>query len=204
MKKGEIMAANIKKMIDNLQQFYHFQNKVLIAVGAGGGQFIDFWKRSSRVVAVDQDQYALQQLENALAEQELLDRVQLIQDDFYDVETSGDVVLFDFCLHEMKNAASAIEHARSLAPEVVIFDHWPDSEWAYMVAEEEKVKSSTAAVMAVHVRRYRVYHDEQHFNNYSELYNKVSSQGTIAIDRIRRFEGMENIIIPMSYAILLL
>ena len=58
--------------------------------------------------------------------------------------------------------------------------------------------------MAAHVRRYSVYHDEQHFNNYSELYNKVSSQGAIAIERIRRFEGMENIIIPMSYGILLL
>lgn len=198
------MAADIKTMIDKLQHFYHFNDMVLIVVGAGGGQFIDFYKQSSRVVAVDQDQYALQQLEKALAEQKLSDRVQLIHGDFYNIETRGDVVLFDFCLHEMKDAALAIEHARSLAPDVVIFDHWPDSEWAYMVAEEEKVKLSTAAAMAAGTRRYQVYPGEQHFNNYSELYDKVSSQGTIAIERIRQFQGKENIIIPMSYGILLL
>ena len=51
----------------------------------------------------------------------------------------GDVVMFEFCLHEMKDPVAAINHALTMAPTVLITDHWSGSEWAYVVDEEEKV-----------------------------------------------------------------
>ena len=104
----------------------------------------------------------------------------------------------------MPDPAKALERARSLAPEVVVYDHAPGSEWAYYTVEEDKVLRSTEAMEACGIRRRAVFHGEQRFRDYAELRDKVASQGPTAIERIAPFRDLRDIVIPMDYLAALL
>ncbi len=190
------MATDIKKIIENLLAFYDFTNQTIVSVGAGGGQFIEYGHRSKHVFAIDSDREALVRLKNNLKKLELTD--------FHGVDTKGDVVLFEFCLHEMNEPEEAVRHALMLAPTTLIADHALDSEWAYIVDETEKVAASWDAVARFNVKR-RVQHDTvQLFHDYDELFQKVRIQGERSIDRISRYKGQTDFSIPMSYSFALI
>ncbi|MCX6272286.1 MAG: class I SAM-dependent methyltransferase [Bacteroidetes bacterium] len=140
------MAADIIKIIENLFEFYDFTDQRIISVGAGGGQFIEYGRASKHVIAIDSDKEALRRLENILLKSQLSDKFTLINSDFSLVNMFGDVVMFEFCLHEMKDPEAAIHHALTMAPNILINDHWPGSSWAYIVDEEDKVVNSWKAV----------------------------------------------------------
>ncbi len=198
------MATDVKKIIDNLLKFYDFDNQIIISIGAGGGQFIEYGPNSRQVIAIDNDDEALKKLANTLLNLQYKDKFTLINSDFYEVNKKGDVVLFEFCLHEMKNAETAINHALMMAPNILIADHWPYSEWAYIVDEQEKVINSWEALKKFKFKKVQQYDTVQFFSDYEELFLKVKVQGENSIKRIARYKDKNNFTIPMSYGFALI
>ncbi len=198
------MAADIKAIIANLLSFYNFYNKIIISVGAGGGQFIEYARFAQKVYAVDNDIDALVRLNDNLIKTCLADKFTLIHNEFEQVNLVGDVVLFEFCLHEMEDAEASINQALTMAPVVVICDHSPNSEWAFCVGEEQKVANSWNAVEKFNLKRHQEYDSFQRFADYGELYQKVKGQGDEVIKRISKFANQTCFEIPMSYGFVLI
>lgn len=128
------MATDNKRIVKNLSEFYDFNNQTIIIVGAGGGQFIAYGYMSKKVYAIDNNEPSLYKLKNKLLQTKISDKFTLIYSDFCHTNLIGEVVFFEFCLHEMKDPVTALKHAQTMAPNILIADHWPGSEWAYMVA----------------------------------------------------------------------
>ncbi len=187
------MAADYQKLSEHLTSFYDFTGKTVLYVGAGSRQLLDPAVATGRVIAIDRNADSLAGL-----------KIQAVAADFEEVRISGDVVYFEFCLHEMVDPLRALRHARTLAPDTVVFDHSPGSQWTFCCAEEQQVGRSGAAMVEFGIRRRVTLQDEQRFNDHSELLAKVGAQGTVAIERARRFEGATSIEIPMSCELVLL
>ncbi|MDD8013676.1 MAG: class I SAM-dependent methyltransferase [Acidobacteriota bacterium] len=198
------MATDIKKIIGNLLAFYDFPNKTVISVGAGGGQMVEYGRPARRVFAVDNSREALAALQQRLAGSGLEKKFSLVHCDFSSCDLNADVLAFEFCLHEMPDPAAAIAHARKLAGDILVLDHWPGSEWAFCVSEEEKVARSWEALNSIQPRKTVMYETVQFFKDYEELYRKVLPMGDVSIGRIRPFIGRTDFTIPMSYGFALL
>jgi hypothetical protein len=198
------MATDIEKIINNLLEFYDFNNQTIITVGAGGGQLIEYGRISKNVVAIDHDTEALNKLKDNLLKSGLYDKFKLIHSDFYLYNFRGDVVMFEFCLHEMKDPETAIKHALTMAPDILILDHWPGSEWAFIVGEEEKIVKSWTALQLFQVKKVQKFETVQFFNDYEEIYQKVKVQGETSINRINDFKDKKKFTIPMSYGFALI
>lgn len=202
--KGAVLAVNYTKLSRDLQRFYDFTDKTVLFVGAGGRQLFDPATRTRKLIAIDQDIEALRELKANIATQRLQDSVAVIASRFLDVASSGDVVYFEFCLHEMMDPYGALGHARSLAPDIVVFDHSPGSEWSFYTAEEDKVRCSTEAMQRFGIRLSKTFRTEQRFSDHPELHAKLAGQGVVATERARRFIGATDIVIPMNYQLVLL
>lgn len=198
------MATDYAQLTRNLLHFYDFTNKVVLFVGAGGKQLLDPSAGTKKLIAIDQDVEALRELAANVAAKGIQDSVEVVGSRFEDVAQPGDLVYFEFCLHEMSDPLQALIHARKLAPDIVVFDHSPGSEWIFYGAEEDKVPRSAQAMEHFGVRRCERFHTEQRFADYAELLAKVSPQGPTAVERIQRFAGATNISIPMAYELNLL
>ncbi len=197
------MATYLKQMINNLLDFYDFNNKKVISIGAGG-QFYEYAQKAREVIAVDNEQTGLDYLEVCLQRKKLLYKFTLIHSDFYNFKDVGDVLMFDFCLHEILNPEKAILHAQSMTPDVLINDHWPDSEWAYITDEDTKVRKSWNAIQKFDPQRVKRFDTVQYFKNYDELYEKVKVQGNRTIKRIQKYKSIKDFFIPMSYGLVLI
>lgn len=197
------MATDIEAILSNINSFYDFQDKQVIHVGAGGGQLIGYASNTRSVIAVDFERTGITQLEAAIEAAGLNDRFSVVEADFLTVSARADLVFFEFCLHEMDDAAAALLHAHSLAPEVVVLDHVPDSQWAWHTCEEEKAARSWAAVRRCRVVREKSFHATQHFQDHAELLAKVEVLGEQAIDRSKPMVGQKGIKIEMGYAMVL-
>lgn len=198
------MATDYAKLTENLCRFYDFTDKVVLFIGAGGRQLLDRAAKTKKLIAIDRDVEALRELQAKVMTQGLRDSVEVVGASFEEVTAHGDTVYFEFCLHEMDDPEKALLHAKSLAPDIVVYDHSPGSEWIYYGAEEDKVSLSFAAMERFGIRRRQTFHAEQWFGNHSELLAKVSPQGPLAIARAQRFAGTANIVIPMNYELNLL
>jgi len=53
------MATDVELVLENLVRFYPFDGKVMISVGAGGGQLAGCGRAARKVIAVDSDAAAL-------------------------------------------------------------------------------------------------------------------------------------------------
>jgi SAM-dependent methyltransferase len=188
----------------NLRRFYDFSGKIVLVVGAGGGQLLHHDSKAKKLIAIDRDSEALGELEARIDANGARDSMELVCASFEDVRLSGDVVYFEFCLHEISDPHHALTHARTLAPDIIVFDHLPASPWAFHAAEEDKVGRSTEAMERFGVRQRQSFSTEQRFSHYDELLAKVRVQGPVAIERAQRFIGVTNIVIPMSYGLALL
>ena len=197
------MAVDRQQLMKDLRSFYDFTNKTVLFVGAGNGRLLDPTVQTRKLIAIDKDRETLK-LKVDIAAQNTLDSIELKVSSFEAVELSGDVVYFEFCLHEMTDPYGTLVHARYLAPEIVVFDHLPDSEWSFYAAEEERVRRSTEAMERFGVRRCDMFHIEQRFSDHPELHAKLMGQGTVAIERAQHFLGATGIVIPMSYQLALL
>ena len=198
------MATDYAKLTENLCRFYDFRDKVVLFIGAAGRQLLDPATRTRKLIAIDRDVEALRELKANIIAQGLQDSVEVVGASFEEVTSHGDAVYFEFCLHEMDDPEKALMHAKSLAPDIVVYDHSPGSEWIYYGAEENKVSRSSAAMERFGIRRHQTFHAEQRFGNHAELLAKVSPQGPVAIERAQRFAGAVNIVIPMKYELNLL
>lgn len=198
------MAADYRELTENLRRFYDFTGKIVLFVGAGGRQLLHPGFRTKKLIAIDQDVEALRELNTNIATKGTQHSVDVVGANFEDVTLPGDVVYFEFCLHEMVDPQKALTHARTLAPEIVVFDHLPGSDWAFYAAEEDKVRRSAEAMECAGVRRRQTFRTEQRFRDRAELLAKVTVQGAMATQRVQRFAGATNIVIPMSYELALL
>jgi len=122
------LATDYAKLSENLSRFYDFTGKVVLFVGAGGRQLLDPAAPVRKLIAIDKDVEALRELEEYLVAKGLQDSVEVIGASFEEVAVHGDVVYFEFCLHEMADPEKALMHAKSLAPDIVVYDHSPGSE----------------------------------------------------------------------------
>ncbi len=198
------MPADYRKMVADLLAFCELKGKTVLAVGAGGGHLVEYGRTARKVLALDSDPQALEKLRESLRAAGLGDRFELVLGDFFGTSLEADVVLFEFCLHEMPDPGAAVEHARALAPDVVVFDHSPGSEWSTVAAEELRVAASWAALGRFPVKKARTYETVQAFANYDQLYEKVKSQGPASLARIEAYKGRTDIRIPMTYGLALI
>lgn len=198
------MATHIDAIAGNLMSFYDMSRKSVLHVGAGGGQLIGYALHARSVVGVDPDPDAVSRLEAAIRKLGLEDRFSVLQANFTSVATSADVVFFEFCLHEMDDRAGALLHARSLAPDILVLDHLPESPWAWYACEEEKAARGWAAVRRFGILREASFRTAIRFEAYSQLHSKFSPLGEQAMARIAEFSRRGDITIEMDYAIALL
>ena len=195
------MATDVRVIVANLLGFYDFGGKVMLSVGAGGGQLAEYGYAARRVIAVDPDPQALAKLAQRVTALGLDSRFELVERDFLAVSRAVDVVLFEFCLHELTEPEAALRHAAQLAPDVIVLDHAPGSPWAHCVDETEKVQRSWGVIDRWGTRAERRYEAVQSFATHGELVERVRSQGDEAIRRVSVFRSRSRIEIPMSYAL---
>lgn len=198
------MATDTRQITSSLAAFYDFADRTVVDVGAGGGQLVEYARPARAVIAVDRDGAALARLAARLAECGLAGKFTLVESDVADVAAKGDVVLFEFCLHEMPDPERALAHARTLAPDVVVIDHAPGSPWSWLAAEGDQVDAAWKAVERHVLRRQRLVVAWQHFRDYDELAAKMAGQGPESLRRMRSHRGQANIAIPMPYRLALL
>ena len=198
------MATDIAAVLTNLVEFYDFRHKTTVHVGAGGGQFIGYAAQARHVVAVDPDAEALLHLQMAIGVLRLDGRFTVRHQPFESVVGRGDVVFFEFCLHEMADPEAALRHARRLAPETLVIDHAPGSRWAWCTAETDKVARSWAAVEGAGIRREQQFLGYQHFADGEVLLHRVESLGEPAVSRALARAGHSSVEIEMTYRIALL
>jgi predicted RNA methylase len=203
-RKGPSMATDLRELTENLIRFYDFTGKTVLYVGAGGRQLLNPSVGTKKLIAVDQDVESLKELKANIAASAWEKSVEVVASSFEDVTSSGDVVYFEFCLHEMKDPRKSLSHARTLAPDIVVYDHSPDSKWIFYGAEEDKVRSSADVMERFGIRRRKPFHTEQRFQDYAELLARLAGQGEVAIQRVQHFAGATNIAIPMDYEVVLL
>ena len=183
---------------NNLLDFYDFNNKIILAVGAGGGQIIEYGFKARKIIAIDNNEEAINKLHNKLLQTGLSDKYSIIHSDFLQTTLTGDLVFFEFCLHEMIDPRIAIEHAFKLAPEILIADHCPGSEWAFITDEDKKISRSWNELGLYNIKTIRRYNTFQFFTDYDELLQKVKGQGMNSINRIKRYKNKKNISISMQ------
>ncbi|MGA3054365.1 MAG: methyltransferase domain-containing protein [Candidatus Korobacteraceae bacterium] len=198
------MAVDLQELTANLVRFYDFTGKTVLFVGAGGRQLLDPSAGTRKLIAIDQDAGSLQELKANIVARGWQNSMEVVAANFADVSLSGDVVYFEFCLHEMDDPQKALSHARTLASDIVVYDHSPDSEWIFYGAEEDKVAHSAAAMERFGIRRRATFHAEQRFQDHAELLARLAGQGDLAMQRAQRFSGATNIAIPMDYEVALL
>ncbi len=197
------MAADYPRMIRELLAFYDLAGKTVLAVGGGGGALIEYGRAAGRVLALDVDPAALDKLRENLRLAGLEDKFEPVLGDFFKAELKADVVLFEFSLHEMPDPAAAVERALTMAPDVVVFDHWPGSPWTFLAGEDLKVAASWAALGRFPAARTESHEGIQSFTKYDELEEKVRHLGEPALSRIETYRGKTDIRIPMSYGLAL-
>jgi hypothetical protein len=190
------VAIDRSRLTRELHQFYDFRGKSVLCAGVAGGSVFDAGIGSKRLVAIDPDSAALARTSPAF--ERVASKLEALQ-------LQGDVVYLEFCLHAMADPDAALKHARSLAPDVVVFDHLASSAWSFFAAEDDAVRRSTEAIERGGFRRRETLHAEQRFGGYEELCLRLAAQGPVSADRVRRFAGVAGAIcIPMTYQLVLL
>jgi hypothetical protein len=198
------VAVDRALLTRNLHRFYDFTNQVVLFVGAGGNQLFDPATRIRKLIAIDPSAASLHALQRQAGANPSVSPVEVLATKFEDVRLRGDVVYFEFCLHEIAGPLRALEHAKSLAPDIVVFDHSPHSPWVFHAAEENLLQRSSEAIKEFGPRSYSAFRTEQRFATQLELLDKVRSQGPTAVQRAQRFVGAREILIPMDCELVLL
>src|SRR5262249_39790908 len=151
------------------------------------------------------DAAAIARLVERARDRGLADRLTLVTEDFLAVRPAGDVVLFQFSLHQMAAPERALAHARELAADAVVVDHAPGSPRSWDAAGEEKVQAAWDAVQRLPVRRRKTIEAWQRFKDHDELASRLAGQGAASRERIASIrDGRGEIAIPMPYGLALL
>jgi predicted RNA methylase len=198
------VATDLGQIVANLLAFYDFTGRTVVAVGAGGGQLAGYARRARRVIAVDRDEAAMERLAARVRKLGWTERFTFVNCDFLTVQPRGDVVLLEFCLHQMAEPERALRHAKVLAADVVVMDHAPTSRWSWYAAEEGKVEAAWSAVERETIRRQQGFEAFQQFHDETVLEARLSTRGPTSLERISPLRGQQEISIPMPYRLALL
>jgi hypothetical protein len=120
------------------------------------------------------------------------------------VSARADVVFFEFCLHKIVDPLTALRHARTLAPQVLVVDPAPDSAWAWQLCETEKVLRGWAAAERFPLAFDRTFQGVQRFHDHAELLARVQALGECVIRRAREFRDRTDFAVDMPYRVVLL
>ena len=195
------MATDIEIIVKNIRSVFDFKDKSVIQVGAGGGQLIGCAKDANSIIAVDNDPSAIEKLNIVVGKNKQFNNISIIEGTIDSINQNVDIVFFEFCLHEIDNPGFALNKAFEFAPQILVVDHHPDSEWAWITCETEKVTQSWIEVEKYYIIQKETYNAIQLFSDYLELYRRIEPLGKLAIERIQRFQSQKNISIKMQYTI---
>ncbi len=198
------MATDLRSIIDNLTAFYDFSGKRVLHIGAGGGQLIDYACHAQQVIAVDIDAAAIEKLQKNVVAKNLEHKISVRKQELAAIEDTFDVVFFEFCLHEFSDPDTALRHAATLAPEILIIDHSPDSKWAWTIDETELLQKSWQAIQRMNVRKKTIVNAEQFFSTGQELQSRLATCGEIVQMRITGLKEQSDITINMPYSLALI
>jgi hypothetical protein len=201
---GSLLVVDRRKLALDLFNFYNFKDKIVLYVGAGGHQILCPEMSPAKVVAIDSDSKSLQGFRNEANSKWSGIPIQFVPTRFEAIDLPGDVVYFEFCLHLMNNPGVALEHAHSLALEIVVMDHLLESEWTFYSGEEPKVLLSTRAIESFGIKRRELKNTVQRFDDYPQLLTRLSEQGEKSTRRILSLREAKDIKIKMDYALYLL
>ena len=107
-------------------------------------------------------------------------------------------------MYQMESQVKALEHARSLAPDIVVMDHLPGSKWVYYWAGEEMVLRSTKALESFGVRRQKRFAAEQWSEDGKALEARLSGEGEESRRRVLELAGTSDVRMQMDYGLYLL
>jgi hypothetical protein len=195
------VATDLPAIVRNLGAFYPFDGRTVVAVGAGGGRLIGYARGARHLVAVDPDRAAMHRLASAAKPLGLGERLTLLDEDWLDARATGDVVLFEFCLHAMRDPGLALDRAREAAPDVVVLDHAPGSPWEWLAAEDGAVDAAWAAAEARGIARSVEVLALQRFEDFDKLEARLKGQGAECHRRLVPWRGRGPIEIEMPYRI---
>ena len=198
------MATDIGAVLRNIEACHDFTGQAVIHVGAGGGQLVGYAARTRRVLGVDPDPVAVEQLKQVVRARGLQDRFSVLRGDILTVGERADVVFFEFCLHEIVDPLTAIRHAQTLAPEVLVVDPTVDSRWAWYLCETEKAQRGWAAVERYPLTLDRTFQGVQRFRDHAELLARIEVLGECVIRRAQEFRDRTDFSIDMPYRVALL
>jgi hypothetical protein len=198
------VATDFAQIVSNLATFYDVTGKEVVAIGVGGGRLVDYLACAAHTVAVDRDREALDRLAEQIRNRDLDARFDLIASDALEVRAHGDVVYFEFCLHQMASPDRVLDHAAALAPELLVVDHAAGSPWSWCAAEDRLVESAWAAVEGRSIRRERRFDAVQRFERWDDLAARLAGQPPACKERIERYRTTSPVEIPMPYRMALL
>jgi ubiquinone/menaquinone biosynthesis C-methylase UbiE len=195
------MATDIEAVLRNIESCHDFTGKSVIHVGAGGGQLVRYAGKTRKVLGVDPDPAAVERLKQAIRKQGLENRFSVLRGDILTVGERADVVFFEFCLHEIVDPITALRHARTLAPEVLVVDPTVDSRWAWYLCETEKAQRGWAAVERYPLELDRTFQGVQRFRDHAELLARIEALGECVVRRAQEFRGRTDFSIDMPYRV---
>ena len=198
------MVVDRTELSSNLAKFYDFRGKSVLYVGAGRGQLLRPESGVAKVVAIDRDPDSLDGFRAATATEWAGIPVSFVPQEFETVDTRGDAVYFEFCMHYMEDPSWTLSRARSLARDIVIMDHLPESKWVYYWAGEEAVRKSTRAIETFGVKRRKELAAEQKFEDWRALATRLEGEGAESKRRVLELKGAKDIRMRMDYCLYLL
>jgi hypothetical protein len=198
------MVLETQHILKNLMEFYDFRNKVIISVGSDGMQLVGYGRTAKYVIAINSIPDASESLNDIVRYNNLEDKYKIVTGNFPDMNVKGDVILFEFSLHKMNNPSEILEKSLSRAIDVIVLDHWIDSEWVYYTGGEVKVFEEWKAIRSLSPVKSKSFSCLHLFPKYEDLENKLMHYGTIGQERIHSFKNKTNITIVMHYNIALL
>jgi hypothetical protein len=99
---------------------------------------------------------------------------------------------------------TALRHALTLAPEVLVVDPAVDSRWAWHLCETEKTQRGWAAVERCPLAFDRIFQGVQRFRDHAELLTRIEALGECVIRRAQEFRDRTDFSIDMPYRVVLL
>jgi hypothetical protein len=198
------MVVDRGELSAKLTRFYDFSGKSALCVGAGGGLLLNPASGVASVVAIDRNAKSLQEFHVKSKTTWGGIPIRFVPRKFETVDFRGDVVYFEFCMHQMEDPGGVLKHAHSMARDIVVIDHLPGSEWVYYWAGEDVVRRSTKALGSFGIRRRRKFTAEQRFEDWKALAARLSGQGKESRRRVLGLKGTANVRIRMDYGLYLL
>lgn len=198
------MVVDKSELAANLAKFYDFQGKSAICIGAGGGLLLEPSTGVASVVAIDKDAEALDKFRNESKSRWVGIPIQFVPRRFEEVDFRGDVVYFEFCMYMMEDPQKTLEHARSLAPDIVAIDHLPGSRWVYYWAGEKEVLRSTKALESFGIKRKKRFTAEQRFKDWRALADRLTGLGEESRRRVLELKEAKDVHMPMDCCLYLL